>query len=80
MSNTQICAGPLLQLGMVLSTRASELAVATSPSRVTRSIVPVGKNGRNSLNDFGSSFGSAVMTENCSKKTAGEWKLARKQT
>lgn len=62
----------LLQFGMVLSTLASEFAVATSPNLDTLSIVPVGKNGRNNLKLFGSNFGNAVMTENCSKKTAGE--------
>ena len=63
----QICAGPLLHEGTVDKMRASVLAVATSPRRLTRSIVPVGKKGRNSLNDLGSSFGNAVITENCSR-------------
>ena len=35
---------------------------------------------RLTLNDFGSNLGRAVITENCSKNTAGEWKFARKQT
>ena len=59
-----ICAGPVLQLGTVDSIRARLFAVATSPRRDTRSIVPVGKNGRNNLNDFGSNLGSIVITEN----------------
>jgi hypothetical protein len=41
MSKMQICAGPLLQTGMVDRTRARVLAVATSPRRLTRSIVPL---------------------------------------
>lgn len=51
--------GPPLEMGIFDKILASVKAVATSPSSSIRSNVPVGKNGRTSVNDETKSFGSA---------------------
>jgi hypothetical protein len=59
MSNTTMDVGPPRDSGMPDSMRASDAAVATSPSSSTRSDVPVGKKGRISVKDATNMRGSA---------------------
>ena len=72
--------GPPLESGRQERMRASVTAVGTSPSSSTRSAVPVGKKGRTRVKDATNMRGSCMMTDSCSKMTAGEWKEARKAT
>ena len=72
--------GPPLEIGMFDKILARVKAVATSPSSSIRSNVPVGKNGRTTVNEETNSFGNAYITESCSKITPGELKEARKAT
>lgn len=79
-SKVTILVGPPLEIGIFDKILASVKAVATSPSSSIRSDVPVGKNGRTSVKDETNSFGSAYITDNCSKITPGELNEARKAT
>ena len=58
MSKISVLHGPPLDGGMLLRILARVTAVAISPSRSTRSLVPVGKNGRMRVNDATNIFGS----------------------
>ena len=57
MSKMMVLVGPPRDMGMCESMRARVTAVGTSPSRSTRSAVPVGKKGRMSVNDAMNIFG-----------------------
>lgn len=72
--------GPPIEMGIFDNALASVKAVATSPSSSIRSEVPVGKNGRTSVNEAMNNLGNAYMTESCSKITDGELNEARKAT
>ena len=80
MSKISVEHGPPRDGGMLDSILAKVTAVAISPSRSTRSEVPVGKNGKISVNDATNILGSEYMIEICSKITSGEWKDARNAT
>jgi len=51
--------GPPHEIGMLDKILARVKAVATSPSSSIRSEVPVGKNGRTSVNEETNNFGNA---------------------
>ena len=58
MSKMMVLVGPPRDGGMLLRILANVTAVATSPSRTTRSAVPVGKKGSTSVKDATNIFGS----------------------
>lgn len=59
MSNVTKLVGPPLEIGIFDKSLAKVKAVAISPSSSIRSEVPVGKNGRTSVNEATNSFGNA---------------------